>query len=143
MSSRPSEGPLRLEPRPSRRLAALTLAAHAGAAAVGLALPVPPAVRLLLFAAVAVSLVRVWPALARQVVVTWDPEGQWWWCEGDREHPVRLRADSYCSPALVVLRLEAPRWRRELVLLPDSLDGERLRRLRARLRLEEAGEGRE
>jgi len=139
MSSRPSAGPLRLEPTPSRRLAALVLAAHMGAAAVALSLPGLLPLRFLLALLVALSLLRVWPAVVRRVAVTWGPEGDWWWRDRAGERAVRLRADSYCSPAVVVLRFEAPRWRRDVVLLPDSLDPEVLRRLRVRLRLEGAG----
>ena len=138
MSSRPSEGPLHLEPQPSRRLAALTLAAHMGAAAVALSLPVGVTARLLLASAVGLSLVWAWRGVATRVAVTWDPEGEWWWRDETGERRVRLRADSYCSPAMVVLRFQAARWRRDVVLLPDSLEPEVLRRLRVRLRLEGA-----
>ena len=139
MSSTPSAAPLCLEPSPSRRLAGWVLAAHMGAAAAAVATPLPAPVRGLLLAAAALSLVRAWPALARSVRVTWDREGRWWWEEAGRCREVALRPDSYCRPARVVLRFQAEGWRSALVLLPDSLDAEALRRLRVRLLQEGAG----
>ena len=137
MSSPRSEAPLRIEPRPSRLLAALVWAAHAGAAAVVPPLDLPPALRLLLVVAIAGHLVWCWPRLERPVRVVWDGYGDWTWEAGGRVAAVVPTADSYVSPLLVVLNLREPAGRRRhtLVLLPDSLDGETLRRLRARLRL--------
>ncbi len=102
-----------------------------------------------------------WSWVPRQAV--WHAEGHWTLTLGDgRELPAQLLATTYVTPALVVLNFRlgtgeggvSPRglasWRRavarpatllpwtirSLVLLPDNLDPDLLRRLRVRLRLE-------
>jgi toxin CptA len=102
-----------------------------------------------------------WPWAPRQAI--WHAEGHWTLTLGDgRELPARLLATTYVTPALLILNFRlgtgeggaSPRglaswgraiahpatllpWSiRSLVLLPDNLDPDLLRRLRVRLRLE-------
>jgi toxin CptA len=143
MTRQPTRPPLRLRPRPSRRLAAFLLAVHAAVVVVALLLPAPWLLRLVLAIAALLSLtyglaVHVRRILPWSVVeATWQPDGAWvLTLASGREVPARLLPSSYISPALVVLNFRVDWWLvRSLVLPHDSLDPDLHRRLRARLRL--------
>ncbi len=105
--------------------------------------------------AVLISLLWQWrrrPELAGPpVALLWDRQGRWYWRLGEEERELRLLGDTYVTPWLVVLNFTAIdddsrfRWlprRESLLLWPDSIDPERLRRLRVRLRIDgvEVGE---
>lgn len=144
MSSARSAPPLVLERRPSRLLALFLLIVHAAAlAALGTPLQLPVWVRLLLGAAVALSMVFT---LRREALLLsggsvtrfgWS-EADGWWLQtraGVRRR-MRLRADSVVLPNVMVLRFGS-RWRRRTLVLPsDGADPQDLRRLRVRLRNE-------
>lgn len=142
MSHHSRRSPLRLQPRPSRRLAVFLVLVHVAVAAVALALPVGWPVRAGLLLAAAGGLVH---GLAAHVLrwlpwsiaeALWSADGTWILVlASGREVEARLLPSSYVTRALVVLNFRRETWRQgTLVLTADSLDPELLRRLRSRLR---------
>jgi toxin CptA len=143
MSREVERPPLDLRPRPSSRLAFLLLVIHAAAAAVAVALPLDWPWRVLLLSAVLLSgayltaghWLRRLPWSVREAL--WQPDGAWTLTLGSgRQVEARLLPSTYVSPVLVVLNFRRSGWRPcSLVLFPDALDPDLLRRLRVRLRL--------
>lgn len=143
MSSPTSEPPLHLELRPSSRLASAVLLVHGGALAILIPLALPPATLVALAAALLGSLTWLFPihvsmrsahAIRRLV---WEPDGVWrLWTTNGNELTGNLLHTSYSHPQWVILnfQIEGQRRSRAVVILPDSLDRDTLRRLRARLR---------
>ena len=143
--------PLDLHLQPSRRLAALLIAAHGGVAASLAALvAVNPRIPLwlivVLLSAVAASL--VWQLVrmfgARRIVrLALHKDGALDYRRQDGETAsVRVDPQSMVAPWLTVLLLRRTQGRRlALTLLPDALDEEDFRRLRLWLRWLAAGEG--
>ena len=139
-----------IRPGVSRRLALLVLVVHgltlATVPLLPLALSGRAGLALALLSGCALSLGGAvwhrWPWSLREAV--WWPDGAWSLIQGDgRERDGRLLGSTYVSPALVVLNFRCGRWRTpSLVLLPDNLEPDLLRRLRVRLRLEGRGGGR-
>ena len=145
MSSPGYAAPLRLELRPSRRLALYLGVTHAGALALLPLLPVAPLTGALLAALVMLSLAREFPARVLMrgeravVALVWTREGDWHLLErGGRTRVCRLRPGSFRHPLLTVLGFSGGR-RCSVVLLPDSLDRDSFRRLRVRLGLHGVG----
>ena len=70
------------------------------------------------------------------VLLVWDRHGQWRLVQRDgRVLDVRLEHGGYAHPKLLVLPFRTQSGRRLRVLIvPDMVDADRLRRLRARLR---------
>jgi hypothetical protein len=109
--------------------------------------PLPPALRLpalLLFLLLAV---RTWRRRSElggaPVSLVWEAGPRWWWRQGGREEPLRLRGDSYRSARLVVLSFLPPQGgRRSLIVLPSTVGEETFRRLQVRLQLEPPAEER-
>ena len=143
--TRPSERPaLVIRPGVSRRLTLLVLVTHGLTLAAIAFLPLPLLGRVGLALAVllgcALSLTgAVWhlgPWGLRELV--WQADGHWCLIQGDgRQREGSLLGSTYVSPALVVLNFRCGRWQyRSLVLMPDNLEPDLLRRLRVRLRLE-------
>lgn len=161
MSSVAYATPLRLELRPSRRVAAGMLAVHAGAALIPWTQALHPLLALLASALVLLAAARAWRLhLGDGAVasVRWDADDRWHFRRRDgRRECGRLLPQGYLHPELAVLRyaLDAVdeealprRWsrlvrspHRVLVLTADSGDADALRRLRVRLRLEEEQRG--
>jgi toxin CptA len=138
--------PLTLSPRLSRRLAAFVALTHAGAAACVLALPVSWPWRVAGLAAIALSglwqgLTHLWPRAPWAVRQALLGEDGWELTLGSgRRVQARLAPSTYVGARLVVLNFRGPPWRRcSMVLPPDALDPDLLRRLRVRLRLGVAG----
>lgn len=134
---------LHLHPGTSWRLAGYLILIHGLTLGVVWYLPLTGPWRFLLGLGVLFSLAlglggpvwHRWPwDLSRAV---WHADGRWTLTLGSgREVEGRLLGSSFVSPALVVLNFRQGRWRtRSLVLLPDNLDPNLLRQLRARLRL--------
>lgn len=134
---------LRIELRPSARLAAALIAAHLLAAATVLTLSLPAWSRLGLFAAVVFSAV---PSLRRHALrssaeactaleVHRDGSVQWRLRSG-AVRDGRLLGDTFVTPLLTVVRLRrGDNGRREaVVLFPDSAEADSLRALRVWLR---------
>lgn len=162
MSSAAYATPLRLELRPSRRLAVAMAAVHAAAALMPWTLPVHPVAAFLGSAAVLAAGARVWwlhlGGAAAITSVHWDAEDVWHFRRRDGGiERGRLLPQGYLHPGLAVLRYAVTGenvsvragWPapgtpscRVLVLAPDSCaDPDGLRRLRVRLRLmSESGE---
>ncbi len=149
--TRPVERPaLLIRPVASRRLALFLLTLHGLVLAAVPMLPLPWFWRALLVLALVLGLVlglggavwHLWPWSLRQAI--WQPDGTWFLTLGNgRELEGRLLGSTYVSPALVVLNFRCGSWRtRSLVLLPDNLEPDLLRRSRVRLRLEGARTGR-
>lgn len=136
-----------IRPGVSRRLALLVLVVHGLTLAtvpfLPLALSGRAGLALALLSGCALSLGGAvwhrWPWSLREAV--WWPDGAWSLIQGDgRERDGRLLGSTYVSPALVVLNFRCGRWRTaSLVLLPDNLEPDLLRRLRVRLGLEGTG----
>ncbi len=149
MSSAPCAPALKLELRPSRRLAALVLVLHA-AALLGLILPslAPVGLRLLIGVAVMVSLRRAWRRARLQgpraiLSLGWSDTAGWWYQR--REGGVQaaeLLPDSVVVPGLAVLRLRAGPDTHVVVIPSDGASSEAARRLRVHLRHGRAGPGR-
>ena len=135
---------LTIRPGVSRRLAIYLVLVHGLALGVVWLLPLAALWRLLIGLMVLLSLAlglggpvwHRWPWDLAQAI--WHADGRWTLTlAAGREVEGRLLGSSYVSPALVVLNFRSGRWRnRSLVLLPDNLDPDLLRRLRVRLRLE-------
>jgi toxin CptA len=142
MSRHSHRAPLRLHPRPSRRLAVFLVLVHAATAAAVLGLPVHWAVRgalVLLTGAglaygLAVHVLRLAPWAVTGAV--WEPDGTWTLTlASGREVEARLLPSTFVTTVLIVLNLRCGRWYTCSLVLPgDALDPDLLRRLRARLR---------
>jgi len=67
----------------------------------------------------------------------WEPDGTWTLTlVSGKQVEARLLPSTFVTPGLSVLNLRRGRWRScAMVLLPDTLDPDLLRRLRVRLRL--------
>ncbi len=144
MSSKEFAAALDLRPRPSKWLDRILLGFHALAAVVIIA-GVPNrwwlAAALVLVAASAywsrrVHVLRRSRSAIRRAL--WQPDGRWLLEDNAGvTGEAKLLPSSYLHPRLVILNfsLLRNRERRDLVLLPDSLDFNTLRQLRARLRV--------
>ncbi|MBP6735594.1 MAG: hypothetical protein KAX51_14115 [Chromatiaceae bacterium] len=146
--TRPIERPaMVIRPGVSRRLAIMVLVVHGLTLVVVTLLPLALSGRAGLALAVLLGLAlnlggsvwHLWPWSLRAAV--WRPDGTWSLIQGDgRERDGRLLGSTYVSPALVVLNFRCDRWRTaSLVLLPDNLEPDLLRRMRVRLGLEGTG----
>jgi hypothetical protein len=137
---RQSHTPLHLAPRPSRRLVVAVGVLHGLAATVAFSAPSPllGAGALVLVAVSGWAVVRQWRHCARSdaaATLERDGAGRWWLetCAGERIE-VGFAAPPVVSRPLVVLYLAAGRRRWNLVLAPDSVAPDALRRLRVALR---------
>ncbi len=132
--------PLNLELGRSRVLAALLMLAHSGALALLALLPLAWWVRMLLAGALLCSL---WLTLNRHALrrgkraitrLLWESDESWLLQGADgKERRARLKPGSYVSPRLVILNFDAGRRPCSVVLLPDAVEAESLRKLRLRL----------
>ncbi len=144
--------PLHIELRPSRLFAGVLLVIHGGAVAIVLAMPsFPLAVHVFLAVLLSVSAYRTisrWALLSAPQAVTalvWDDAGEWLLkLAGGEQVAAQLLPGTFVSPRLVVLNLlsRSPevgavrvRKRFPVVVAPDSVDRDTLRRLRVRLRI--------
>jgi hypothetical protein len=143
MADHRSLPPLRLAPRPSRRLLAFAIATHAAALAVLAPLPAPGiGPRAGLAVLIVASLVYViWAQVLRRarwsvVAVDWNERGwQATFADGSTR-PVRLAPSTFVGVRLVILHLRAGRFFRPVLLLTaDAVPADQLRRLRVLLRL--------
>lgn len=141
--------PLSIDLKPSRMLAGAAVCLHGGALLMIPWLPVSGWLVALLMSVVVISSVHMLagPTLRVRskaiVAVQWRGDGSWRLRTRDgEEREARLLADSYVHPWLTVLNFRVSGCvygrRCSLVLLPDSLEPERFRQLRVRLRLEGA-----
>ncbi|HKK06433.1 MAG TPA: protein YgfX [Gammaproteobacteria bacterium] len=152
MSSTRYAAPLNLELRPSRRMAVGLMLVHCVAlAALCLPMLVPVALRFLLAAVILWHLIRVlsrhaWLTDSNAVVrLIWGEDGLWTLVNRDGSaRTATLLGDSYVSLPLIVLRLSClDGGTRAVALVGDMVDGDSLRRLRVRLRLEGTGDDEE
>ncbi len=143
MSGHQNLPPLRIAPRPSRRLLALVLLTHAAALAVLVPLPAPGiGLRVLLAGMIMASLPYViWAQVLRRVpwsvvALDWNERG-WQATFADAStRPVALAPSTFVGLGLVILHLRAGRLRRPTLLLTaDAVPADQLRRLRMLLRL--------
>ncbi|GMQ96101.1 MAG: hypothetical protein BMS9Abin14_603 [Gammaproteobacteria bacterium] len=132
----------------SRRLTSVLGGLYLGAISSGFANDLPVTIRGIVAACVLLAGVRC-IALhgsrrsARAIVLlVWDRHGRWRLLQRDGGVlDVRLEPGGYTHPQLVVLVFRTPPGRRLRVLMvPDMVDADHLRRLRVRLRCEPAGE---
>lgn len=135
-----------IHPRVSRRLAGFVILTHGSAAAVLTMLSPDWLVGLLLvlvglsFAQILLThVLRRTPWSIRSAV--WNPDGTWViQLVSGVEQETRLVTGTFVSPSLVVLRFRAGWLRRHaLPLFADALEGDQLRQLRQRLRIEGVG----
>lgn len=138
-----SNSTLRIKPESSVRLSLFIYGTHFTALAVTLFLPIALQLQLAILILIAISLIH---ALRTHVLRTngyaiqsaeWDGGGEWtlFMASGKRV-PAQLRASSYVQPWLVVLNFSTGRFStNSLILVPDAIDPDLLRRLRVRLRL--------
>lgn len=142
MSSQRFAAPLRIKLRRSRLLTGFILTTHGGAVVL-LLISLPIWAGLLLSTGVIASLVLT---LNRHVLMrgpqaftelNWDSEGNWTLIDLDgKTHRARLLGSTYVYVSLVILNFEVNRRNRSVILLPDAIDKETLRRLRVRLNIE-------
>ena len=138
-----SAGRLVLEPRASRGLALFILTVHgAAAAAVWTAVPAwwarLPCILVIMAACVRAYTRHATLSHPRAVTRVVRPErGPWRLVtRGGGVRRVDLAGDSYVHPWLVILNFDLhPKGRTAVVLFPDSLPGDDLRRLRVHLRI--------
>ncbi len=134
---------LRLEPRPSRWQALAAALLALAVLAVPLLSPWPAGLRLAIALVVLAALAGLaWrhrraPRWRRLV---WDGAGAWQVDLGEGPRPARLCATRQAGP-LLALDLEVGGRRHRLVLWPDSLPADDMRRLRIRVRREGAAQG--
>ena len=138
------EKSLRLFPGFSLRLTVLIVSPHLIGALVVTTLDITWPFRLLLLVLVFLS---AWDAIRVHMLrrgkrgvkgAVWDADGRWWLAtDAEEEASARLLPDALVHPALVVLnfRLEDGS-RRSLLLFPDAVKADLLRRLRMRLKFE-------
>lgn len=140
---RSTEAPLRIEPCLSLRLGLLVVVSHVLATMVVAVLPLVVPLRLALGLFVASSLVySIKTRVLRKgdsaiKAVKLDPVTGWslYTARGVIEQ-VSLHPSSFIRPWLMVLNFSVGRFdSRSLILFPDALDGETLRRLRVQLRI--------
>lgn len=144
MSSQRSAEPLYLQLKPSRLLAGFLVLAHATAAVALAYIDLPPPARVLLGLMLAASLYRnlrlhvLLNAPRSLLRLVWEASGKWRvWDAFGREHEASLAPDCFVNSKLVILSLKLEGLgRRAVLLLPDSLESDVLRRLRVRLRAE-------
>lgn len=145
MSLNYSEPPIELKPRPSSILAWVLGLFHILVIGVILFGVDPKAAAAVLILLALLSWYRSHRLhirhLGRGAVrrLQWQADGSWLLDDAyGYSHAARLLPSSYLHPRLVLLnfRLEENGRRRYVLLLPDSLDSESLRRLRVRLRIE-------
>ena len=142
MASHRRRPPLLVRPRPSRLLVGFVALSHGLAAGIALALPVGWPGRLALVLLIALSVVwnvitHVWPRTPWAVREALLGEDGWEITlgTGDRR-PAQLAPSTFVGTRLMVLNFRCHRWPRcSLVLLPDGVDPQTRRRLRAWLRL--------
>lgn len=142
MSSQRSVTLLRINRRRSRLLTGFILTTHGGALVLSL-ISLPLWAGLLLSAGVMTSLVHT---LNRHVLLrgpnafvelNWDGEGNWTLLDRDgKTHRARLLRSTYLHVSLVILNFEVNRRNHSVILLPDAIDKDTLRRLRVRLNIE-------
>lgn len=143
MSSTAWSGGLLIRPRPSRVLAVMLALVHLGAVSCIVALPVSAWIRGPAVVAVLLSLARYlwrgWSGRDSETVraLYWAPDGAWMVTDASgRRHPAILNGETFVSPFLTILNLKLHDGSgRSVVLLPDSIEPRRLRRLNARLRM--------
>jgi len=135
--------PLYLSPEHSVILFAFILGSHLAAMGVMFLLPLELWLQLLILSAIAASLIQ---AICNHVLrsnstaiksAEWNSEGEWTLLTANgNEVAVQLQATSYVQPWFIVLNFSISRFRRRsLILLPDAVDPDLLRRLRVRLKL--------
>lgn len=127
---------------PSRQLGFLLGALHVGAAACGFMADLPLAARSLLAGCLLVAALRAMAlhgsrrAARAIVLLVWDRYGQWRLVRRDgRTLQVELEHGAYAHPKLLVLLFRGrDRQRVPLLVVPDMVNADELRRLRMRLR---------
>ena len=143
VSKESEQPPLRIRPGHSRLLAVFLLVTHALALAVVFAVPLSGYWRVGLAAVVLLSLSH---AIGAQVLflvpwagreAVWRSDGTWTLTLVSGEQTdARLLPSTYVTQRLLVLNFRRGRWRSSaMVIVPDALDPDLLRRLRVRLRL--------
>lgn len=142
MSDHRHRPPLSIRPARSARLLIYVCIVHASALVVLLPLPPHAAIKSALAVLTLSSLgYVVWARILNRapwsiIDATWAETGWRLTTAAGRTHDARLCASTYVGVGLVILNLRSSWFRRHsLVLTPDSIDADQLRRLRARLRL--------
>jgi toxin CptA len=142
MSDHHRQPPLTIRPVASMRLLVFVSVIHAAALAVLFPLPLPWWLTLGLAALVVGDLAYVvWARVLGRapwsiVQATWNDNGWTLITNNGPSQQLRLAASTYVGVDLVIVNLRAGLLRRRsLVLTPDNIDPDQLRRLRARLRL--------
>ena len=135
---------LRIKPEHSSRLLLFVCGTHFAALAVVPFLAIAPGLQLSMLVLIAISLVHTFRTHVLRTngyairTVEWDGKGEWvLLMASGKIVPAQLRRTSYVQPWLVILNFSLGRFSsRTLILLPDAVDPEVLRRLRVRLRLD-------
>ncbi len=143
MSKHRARPPLRIRPRPSRSLAAFVALAYGATLSLVFVIPLGWYWRALLAVVVLSGLSYAFLAQVLYLVpravreAAWASDGTWTLTlVSGKRIEARLLPSTYVTERLLVLNFRCGSWQhRALVLLPDALEGELLRRLRVRLRL--------
>jgi toxin CptA len=147
MAAHRKQAALLIQPRFSRRLATFIVLTHLLAATAVIGLPTAPWRLLLIPIGISLVYQGLVHALYRTPwsirTLTWQTDGTWTiaFVSGVQTE-ARLSASTFVSVPLVVLNLHhglIHRW--SLPLFADAIDGDQLRRLRQRLRIEGTGPG--
>ncbi len=129
--------------KPSKYLVTIYLLIHLGAIAILLLLPLAIWIKLLLFTFCVASLTfnlrqQALRLSARSIVNFWQTSSGLWSLQ-DRQGRIlsaNLQGDSICTLYFVLLNFRLSRWqRRSVIILPDAIHQDDLRRLRVLLRM--------
>ena len=135
------ESSIRLKVKPGIRLAVVFIVIHAGAVTglIYTGLPVP--VRGLTALLIVINLldlfhVYIWQAAASSPVEIYLDYNDVWWLtyKSGKTCKVNLISGSYVHPLLIILRFKHEFKRPVIILTPDVINNDLLRRLRVRLR---------
>jgi hypothetical protein len=135
MSLAKSALPLEIEITRSYYLCLFITLSHVAAIAAVAFTAIDSLLRVILIGAIFISLYRSWNPAPPFPRLRRDSQGQWWLHDHNgSEYRAELLPGAYVHPWLVILRFRVNLATHDLILLPDNVNGDQLRRLRVHLK---------